>query len=284
MPRRLTDSSSGWETTLSAMRTIRPYLLPALGVTFATLAGLVVFQSADRWLTQHKRFVFRKPELGTPLSPDLRITGLNRTPARKVRSVFGGDEGRSVFLMPIAARRDRLLELEWVRDASVSRLWPNRVEVRITERTPVAFVHLQPARPDDATTAMLIDEQGVLLPVEERRHYSLPVLAGILVSHDRQQRWERVRLMQRLLDELGDLAKPVSEIDLKDPGNLRVVYPAEGRAVTLILGGDEWRARMEKFLRHYPEIRRKMPGAIELDLRIKDRIIATEVDKEADGE
>ena len=38
--------------------------------------------------------------------------------------------------MPLAERRRRLLAIDWVEDASVSRLWPNRVLVRITERKP----------------------------------------------------------------------------------------------------------------------------------------------------
>ena len=66
--------------------------------------------------------------------------GLTYASRAKVQRVFAGDFDRSIFSVPLAERRRRLLAIDWVEDASVSRVWPDRLVVRIRERKPVAFV------------------------------------------------------------------------------------------------------------------------------------------------
>ena len=265
-------------------RASRPYLLPLLAATLCGLLGLLMLQRVERYLARDERFVVRRSELGGRQSPGLSIGGISRASARQVEEVFFEDAGRSVFEIPLAERRERLKRIQWVKDASVSRLWPNGIFIGVSERTPEAFVQLPPRRRGEPVRPGLIDIDGVLLDVPEQFAAALPVLTGIREDQALGERAARVRLMQRLRRELGRAGEPVSEFDVRDPENVKIVYPFENRAVTLILGGEDWRARFDKFLRHYPEIRRKMPNAIELDLRLKERIIATELDKEADGE
>ena len=75
--------------------------------------------------------------------PDaLTIEGLNYASRAKVQRVFAEDFDHSVFSVPLDERRRRLLAIDWVEDASVSRIWPDRLVVRIRERQPVAFVLL----------------------------------------------------------------------------------------------------------------------------------------------
>lgn len=269
---------------IDLLRSWRPYLLPSLGVTFAVLAVLVLINRWERFLREDPRFALRAAELGERVSPDVRIQGVKRTPMSQVRAVFLEDEGRSLYMVPLDRRRDQLRDLRWIKEASVSRFWPNRVDVRVEERVPVAFVQVTMERRSATGPVQLMDSDGILLPVQDRQDYPLPLLTGIKERHSRGERSARVRLMQRLLADLGSIGKRVSEIDVSEPDNLKVVYPTEKRALTLILGGEEWKARMEKFLRHYPEIQKRMPGAIKLDLRLPDRITATEVDESDHGE
>ncbi len=269
---------------IALIRASRPYLLPILAATFFTLLGLLVFQRTERYLTQNQRFVLRPGELGRSQSPDLVISGLHRASELRVNAVFAPDHGRSVFEIPIEERRVELERIPWIRSASVSRVWPNRVLAGFIERTPVAYVHLPPERRGRPVRPRLIDEDGVLLDVPGQISGPLPVLTGVREDQSVKERSDRVLLMRRLQSELGEPGRPTSEFDVRDPENLKIVFPTGDHAVTLILGNAEWRARFDRFLRHYPEIRRKMPNAIELDLRFKERIIATELDKEIDGE
>jgi cell division protein FtsQ len=251
------------------LRELRPYVLPVLGWTLAMLVALLVFQRTEHFLVNDARFVVR------PESPDLRLTGVSRTPAAEVRRVFAEDEGRSVFVAPLAERREQLLRIDWIRDATVSRVWPNRIDVRVSERTPAAFVRLPSERRGGPSTPALIDIDGVILPAPEGRgSYELPVLSGIRADQPRAERAMRVRRMRQLLGELGGTAEKVAEVDGADPGNWKVTVELEGRAVTLQLGAGEFGQRVSRFLQHWPEIRRRAPEAMVFDLRLADRITA----------
>src|ERR1039457_2440257 len=102
----------------------------------------------------------------------LTILGLTYTSRFKVQRIFAADFDRSVFSVPLAERRRRLLAIDWVADASVSRVWPDRLVIRIRERQPVAFVSLR-------SGPMLIDPQGVLLESPAQAEFSFPVLSGV---------------------------------------------------------------------------------------------------------
>ena len=62
--------------------------------------------------------------------PDaLTIEGLKYASRKNVQRIFDEDFDRSVFSAPLEGRRRRLLALDWVEDASVSRVWPDRLAV-----------------------------------------------------------------------------------------------------------------------------------------------------------
>ena len=84
------------------------------------------------------RFVLADPQftLSRDRAGALTIEGLHYASRFKVQRVFAADFGRSVFSLPLDERRRRLLGIDWVEDASVSRIWPDRLVVRIRERTP----------------------------------------------------------------------------------------------------------------------------------------------------
>ena len=75
-------------------------------------------------------------------SPYFQIIGLRHASRARVTSVFERDFGGNIFQIPINERRRKLLAIDWIERASVSRIWPNRLVVRVWERTPIAFVNL----------------------------------------------------------------------------------------------------------------------------------------------
>ncbi len=200
------------------------------------------------------------------------IQGVRYASRSKVARVFEADFGRSVFAVSLAERRRRLLALDWVEDATVARIWPNRLVVRISERAPVAFVNLPLAT--GLTRVLLIDPHGVLLDPPPQARFSFPVLGGITEAHDEAARRARVQAMMRLLDDLGPLGKDVSEVNAADLENLRVVTQVD--ATELMLGSGNYARRYQAFMRHYPEIRKRSPGVASFDLRLDDRITAKE--------
>ena len=174
-----------------------------------------------------------------------------------------------MFSVPLDERRRRLLAIDWVADASVSRVWPDRLVVRIRERQPVAFVSFR-------SGPLLIDAQGVLLEPPPQAEFSFPVLSGVREEESDADRRARVRTFLEVQQEMGYLAREISELDASDPENIRVVAQVDRRVVTLLLGDGNYAQRFQNFLNHYPEIRQGSPHAKVFDLRLDGRFTVKE--------
>src|ERR1035441_6112618 len=107
-------------------------------------AWCAIFVSSAVAARHAHRYVLRDPQfmLSSEDRNALTLQGVTYAARAKLLRVFAGDYGRSIFAVPLDERRRRLLAVDWVEDAAVSRIWPNRLLVRITERQPVAFVSL----------------------------------------------------------------------------------------------------------------------------------------------
>jgi len=205
--------------------------------------------------------------------PGLSMDGVVHASRTRVLATFTEDFGRSIYLVPMAERRRRLLAVDWVEDASIARIWPNRLAVRIKERKPVAFVNL-PIPGGRTSRVMLIDGEGVLLEPPAQSHFTFPVLSGITEDQTEIERRQRVEAMLRLLDDLGPAGKNISEVNAATPENLIIVTQIEGRAIELVMGNQNFSRRLQSFLDHYPEIQRQSINARAFDLRLDDRITA----------
>ena len=252
-----------------------PRLKIAIGVVVATVVlviSLYSWHQFEQFLIHDSRFAVNGPD-GAEDASAIQIQGAQHASRRAIVAAFADDMGRSVYMVPLDGRRATLRTVDWVKDATVMRLWPNRVLVRVAERKPVAFVTLSGSRYG------LIDEDGVILPPATDR-FHLPVLKGVSARDPLADRRDRVQRMLRLLRALGSNADKVAEVDVNDRDDLRVTQPYDNRMVTLLLGDQNFAVRYQNFLNHYAEIREKMPNATSLDLRLEDRI--TVVEQKAD--
>ncbi len=200
----------------------------------------------------------------------LTIQGLTYASRSKVQRVFAGDFDHSVFSVPLAERRRRLLAIDWVEDASVSRVWPDRLVVRIRERKPVAFVSFRSGVAADrcARRAARAARPGaVRLPGADRRARR---------SDRSRSAATHVRAFLQVQEDMGYLAKDVSEVDATDPENIRIVCAGGASRGDSAPGRRQLRARFQNFLNHYPEIRKGSPEAKVFDLRLDDRITVKE--------
>lgn len=226
----------------------------------------------EQFVVSDKQFVLEGPPEPGLASPVFQVDGVVNASEQRIVDVFLRDFGRSVYLCPIEERRRRLLAIDWVRDASVSRIWPNRLVVRIKERTPVAFVQV-PA-PSGTTIYSLVDADGVMLDPQHASKLALPVLSGFPAQETEASRRERVKRFLRLQSELGQLMDSISEIDASDVENLKLTQQFQDRALTLMVGNQKFLQRYSNFIDNYAEIRKRLPDAYVLDLRLKDRITA----------
>ena len=263
MPRDSTRSAT--RTAAKKSTGIRWRLWLSLALACAVCAFAIAVSIAVR------DFVCRDPRFALSREHDdsLLVAGLQYASPEKVQEVFAGDFGRGIATVPLAERRRRLLAIDWVEDASVSRVWPDRLVVRVRERTPVAFVYL-------GNNVLLIDSTGALLEQPPQAAFAFPVLRGIGEDSSEDRRRECVRSFLRLEGDMGYLARDISEVDASDPENLRVVVQVDHQAVSLLLGDANYGRRYQNFLGHFQEIEQRLPGARTFDLRLEDRITAKE--------
>lgn len=241
-------------------------------------AWCAIFVSSAVAARQAHRYVLADPQfmLSAEDRNALTIKGVTYAARAKVQRVFAADYGRSIFAVPLDERRRRLLAVDWVEDATVSRIWPNRLLVSITERQPVAFVSLPLRGASGSARFLLVDAQGVLLDPPLRSQFTFPVLTGLTDDQTDAERRVRVLAMQSLMQDLGPAGQNISEIDAAAPDDLTVVAQVEGRPLELKLGDGNYARRLQNFLLHYPEIRRHTANVTAFDLRLDDRITAKE--------
>jgi cell division protein FtsQ len=237
------------------------------------VAGLALgCREVNAFLLRDPRFQFACADR-EPACADLEIRGAVYASRARIQSVFAQDFGASVFNMPLAERRRRLLAIDWVNSASISRIWPHGIAVTVTERTPLAFAKL-PIAGTARYRFSLIDGDGVLLSIPPRVRFRLPVLSGVTEEQTEANRSIRVRAMQHLLDDLGPQAGDISEINAASTLDMRVITEIDGHAVELWIGDQHYRSRYRHFVSSYEEIRRHSDQSAVFDLRLDDRILA----------
>jgi cell division protein FtsQ len=244
---------------------------PRLATPRAVFRGVVllaVLGAALYAFHRTEQFLIRDPRFTLSSAESIQIFGARHASRAALEAVFAEDVGRSVYLAPLQDRLASLRTVDWVRDASVARVWPNRLMVHVVEREPVAFVRL-------ASRPGLIDAQGVILP-PGRDRFDLPMLAGVSPRDSLVERREAVGRMLALTSALGEAAAEISEIDVSDPDNIVVSQSYRGRVLKLMLGDRNFAVRYGNFLNHYGEIETRLPGASVLDLRLETQITVAE--------
>jgi len=239
----------------------------------------VVFQG-EQFLSSDARFRLA-PEGPAARQDSIRVNGLRNASRASVLKVFNPDRGRSLADLKVDERRMQLRTVDWVRDASVRRIWPNQVQIDITERVPVAIVPVAARLTGRATEPvtyqpMLIDEEGFLLRPRGAIPNNLPVLTGLRSSDDVEARRLRVVRMQRLMEELRDYRAHVAEVDVSDLESLRISYQMQDQQVILVLGNERYLDRLHLFLSHYDGIRDRVPPRAVLDVSLEGQITIVE--------
>jgi cell division protein FtsQ len=207
-------------------------------------------------------------------SENIQATGLAEVSRAEVLPLFSEDIGRNIFFVPLASRKKTLEAIPWIEKATVMRLLPDQVHVAVVERRPVAFTR-------QGNRIGLVDANGVLLSMSARtmaeRHYSFPVLTGIDPGNPLPSRKARMGVYTRLMNELDGggkrLSEQISEIDLTDPENARVLISEQGSDILAHFGDDHFLERYQRYKKHIAEWRQQYPRLAAVDLRYEQQVI-----------
>lgn len=204
----------------------------------------------------------------------IQVLGNAQVTRPELLSVFGSDIGRNIFHVPLEQRRAELEQLPWVEHATVMRLLPNQLRVAVVERTPIAFVR-------EGSRIGLVDRRGVLLDMPPTmmaaKRYSFPVVTGVTAQQTPEARDSRMRLysdfMKALASTGGGAASQLSEVDLSDPEDVRVLLPSAGSDLLIHFGSEDFAARWQRLEEKLPGWKQQYPQLAGVDLRYQRQTV-----------
>ncbi len=203
-------------------------------------------------------------------SDNIELAGLSNVTRPQVMEVMGGDIGRNIFFIPLDQRQKQLQQIPWVASASVMRFAPNRLKIQIHERTPAAFAQV-------GAKVMLIDAGGVLMELTNKKRFSFPVIIGMSASEPLSTRSIRMKTFNELVRELdssgGHYSQDLSEVDLTDPEDVKVLTNDPSGEVLVHLGSANFLDRFKIYVAHLREWRQQFTKLESVDLRYDQQII-----------
>ena len=187
-------------------------------LAWAAVAALVVCVAAmgAAWLY---RYGERSWRFRVESSDNIEVTGMQNVTRPQIMEVLGADIGRNIFFIPLAQQKAQLEQIPWVESASVMRFVPNRLQVEIHERTPVAFARVGPRM-------FLIDAGGTLMELSPKHKYSFPVILGMNPGEPLSTRAPRMKAYSEMVYDLDSsgarYSQDLSEVDLADLEDVKV--------------------------------------------------------------
>lgn len=183
----------------------------------------------------------------------VHLAGNLRTRPAEIMAALGLKAGQPIFAVDLRAARARLMQLAWVADAEVKRLYPDDISVRIVERVPYArwqqpdgiYVVERDGHPitregadQFAKLPLLIGDQAplkaaqfvaavaghraVAVRVEAyeyvgERRWNLLLDDGVVVELPEDGWQQQLSALDRLIVDKGILERDIREIDLRPP-------------------------------------------------------------------
>ncbi|HWP84499.1 MAG TPA: FtsQ-type POTRA domain-containing protein [Terriglobia bacterium] len=196
--------------------------------------------------------------------------GLQYASRPAVEAVFAADYGGNLYAVPLQQRRQALEQVAWIRSATLTRILPDRLSIRVEERRPVAFLWTRGG-------VQLVDVEGVILEAPPEASWTFPVLRGVPEREPAERRKKRLARYLRLLEELQteDQGGPpeLSEVNLADPANLTAVVADAGGAVRLHLGDERFAERYAIYRAHIAGWRQRFHEIHSIDLRYEGQAV-----------
>jgi cell division protein FtsQ len=180
---------------------------------------------------------------------NVEVRGTARASAEQVQAVVRRELRQSgVWRADLNAVSAQLEHLPWVRTAVVSRLLPDAIRVRITERVPRAVVRTSAGR------FMWVDDDAVMLgemsPADQMPAFFLRGWNEEATKEAQVENKERVQKYLELSREwnVAGLSERVSEVNLIDVRDIRAQLAGDDSQIEVRLGSKDPGVRLKKAL------------------------------------
>jgi cell division protein FtsQ len=203
-------------------------------------------------------------------SDSVILTGNHFVSQADIANAIGAGAEPNLFRLSLDGARREVELIPWVQSASLRRVFPNQLQVEVTERTPVAYVNT-------GHGLKLVDRDGVLLEKPADAAFDFPVVTGVDSSMSAADRKARLALFdqfeQELKSQVGGAGWLVSEVDLSDDGDLKALL-VQGRETILVhFGNRDFGERFGTFLALLPQIQSATANVDSVDLRYRGQAV-----------
>ncbi len=150
-----------------------PILWMSLGLlVFVMLAALFVSGAVGRTIHNVRHATDRLvAEAGFGIS-EIHLSGNSRVPPETILAALGMQPGGSIFAADLPAARARILMLDWIASADVTRRYPDAITVNVVEKRPFALWQ----SPDGIA---VVERSGKVITTRDVETFSrLPKLVG----------------------------------------------------------------------------------------------------------
>jgi cell division protein FtsQ len=180
---------------------------------------------------------------------NIETRGVSRASQESIKAIVRRDAGQSgVWRADLSELSSHLEQLPWVRTAIVTRVLPDGIRVRITERQPRAVIRTSAGR------FFWVDEDAVvlgeMLPTDQMPGF---FLRGWNEDESAAARKENRERVQKFLELQADwdalsLSDRVSEVNLGDLSDVRAQLAGDDSQIELRLGSQDLGERLKKAL------------------------------------
>ena len=237
------------------------WLRSAVLCLFLAGAALLVF-GGHNFLTSSKRLPIR--EVG--------ITGAARAEADLLARIRPFLLGRNLLALDLAEIAGQVrAATPWVRYVALRRVFPDRVEIHVTEHDAIARDH----------NGSLLTRSGALLPEEPGlpADASLPRISGALSTAESRERL--VAFLALLERAPASFANRVATIRIGGPDDL--VVELTDRPYQIHLGASQFEERLNRYHNVEPLLSARYPALQTVDLRYRDRVVVAPVPTAVSG-
>ncbi|MBK6803633.1 MAG: cell division protein FtsQ/DivIB [Betaproteobacteria bacterium] len=229
-----------------------PKALNAFAATLASIAVALLAIGAVVWAARNDAFALREVVVATPLA---------RSSPANLEAAIRSDLSGTFFTLDLDAARAALVRVPWVRNVSLRRQWPGRLEIAVEEHVPYA-------RWGDSG---LVNAQGEIFAATHDGE--LPQFDGpdarVSEVTARHREWSAL---------LAPLDLRLRAIAVSPRGGWRLKAGSEDAAVAIELGRDEPDARLARFVAAYGRtvgaLARSGTRVGEVDLRYRNGFAA----------
>jgi len=243
--------------------------LRALGKAGAFLLMVASLLSVFVYAYTSDKFTLRK----------VTFYGCKELNPKQLEKIIRKDFPPNILRIDLHRLKERLEKETWVQRVEIRRVLPSDLIIYIQERTPSVILEMH-------GELMIADKDGVMLDSYESRYGKLdvPVFKGVLGDTVKKYRGHqaenaaRIRQALLMLSEIESgcpaYARNISEVDISDTGNLKVLLVDE--TAEIYLGEKDYQKRFCTLMNHldqYRELKSQYPDIPLVDMRFDGQIV-----------